>query len=1015
MIPIRVLVAGATKSSEQALVERLNGYKNEYCNYHAFAFRQTSNHSINFTNLSILLDELHACVHKHQCHIVLIDRHLLRRQPAENLQQLSDRLKPARCVMHMGSRSNTQEIVHALEANLFVTAPMNGSTPSPQLMDAVVNRAIWRKRARELKVENHNTNIEEIAQQLTTSLHTDVESEEVQELLTHLFRDGEKISLAKVWQSDESRPRTDSVFVLIEETIGHSDQARTRFPVLLKLGKREDISTEVANFHTYIRGYISGMRHTYLERYACRWKIGGIVYSFLGVYPSFDSRENLSSSSLGESLRRDSAKKQVSISPLGTFANYCEEWIRTGEGQMQTILKEVFQNILGSLYKYKRATDKSLLELYNDVWDADPDNEGCEETSSNKRPAMPHRVKTKRPWIDRLTFFVENPPYDLSDSLAVLPNPARWFLENKDKPEYKLQCWSSPIHGDLHLDNILLDETNHCWLIDFERSGQGPMLQDFAELMCDVLTRPSLTRTFTDNDYLFIGLYTQVAMPVTPSIAILTSPEVESFAPDLAMRLGDFLKEICALAYSEGKYYTDYRELLWGLLLNALYVVTRSVPNPEDSNYEESLERRKRAWLLASVLCSRLEAWTCAEQNEELLSKWPPKNWPVSYKQAIDEKPENIRTFKPPVPYPFIAIRVLKIENKLEYRIRPEHAIYEDSYGEIELLTSPRDTLQLNFNRFSENAHLLLDPTSEQIQKLVKLQEDVGHNLYADICTTEFKEYYRDHLRGSTNKKALIINSAEESIPWEVLRPEGDDLNGKWYDDGHLCENFYLARGKNSPKSKDVLLNKIAVIYPPTGLAAGEYENEFLSSLSNRPEFGSISVITTVEEVLQSFRQGSVNLYHFICHGNFHSTMPGESYLKLADGELSVNKITGAEKKALTKSKPLIFINACHSGEIGVGLTRVEGWSQRFMDHGASAFIGTLWNVNSFLAARFAIEFYERFLGLKDTAVTLGQAVHDARMEIKAIAPANPTWLAYTLYGDPNAYWTPAKLTVPKD
>lgn len=1005
MISICVLVAGVTGRSEQALVKRLNGYQNEYYKYDVLAFHQIISQRISPANPSLLLDELHACVHKHQCHIVLIDRHLFRRQPAENLQRLSDRLKPARCVMHMGIRSNTQEIVYALEADLFVSAPINGPTPAPQLMDAVVNRAIWGKRARKLEVEDDTIKITEIAQQLTASLDTVVEPKEVLELLTYLFREGEKITLRTVWQSDEVRPRTNSVLVLVEETIGHSDQARTRFPVLLKLGKKEDISTEIANFHIYIKGYVLGMRHTYLERYACLWKIGGIVYSFLGVYPAANGRENLSLSGSEDFLRRDSAKKQVSALPLNTFANYCEKWIRTGEGQIQIILKEVFQNILGSLYKYKKVTSKSLLELYNDVWDADPYNVGCEEISINKWPPIPHPIKTKSSWIVRLNPFVENVPYDLSGPLAILPNPARWFFENKDKPEHKLQCWSSPAHGDLHLDNILVDETNHCWLIDFERSGQGPMLQDFVELIVDVLTRPSLTRAFADSTYLCIGLYTQVAMPANPLTAILTSPEVENVAPDFAIRVGDFLKEVCALAYSEGKYYTDYRELLWGLLLNALYVVTRSIPNPEDRKYEESLERRKRAWLLASVLCSRLEAWACAEQNQTLSSKWPPENWPVSYKPTIDKKLEGTRTFKPPAFHPFVAIRIVKVGDKLEYRIRAQDNVYDDQYGEIELRTSPRETLQQTFNRLNEYTHLLSDATQKQIEESVKLQAEVGHNLYADIWTKEFKEYYRDNLRKSTNKKALIINSAEESIPWEVLRPEDTDINQSWYDDEHLCEKFYLARGKNIPQGNGILLNKIAVIYPPTGLAGGKYESEFLSQLSNRPEFGSISFINTVEEVLQSFRQGSINLYHFICHGNFYSTQPSESYLKLADGPLKVSQITGEEKRGLTKSKPLIFINACHSGEIGVGLTRIEGWSQRFMDSGASAFIGTLWNVNTFLAARFAIEFYERFLGLKDTAVTLGQAVHDARMEIKAVAPANPTWLAYTLYGHPNAYW----------
>jgi hypothetical protein len=32
----------------------------------------------------------------------------------------------------------------------------------------------------------------------------------------------------------------------------------------------------------------------------------------------------------------------------------------------------------------------------------------------------------------------------------------------------------------------------------------------------------------------------------------------------------------------------------------------------------------------------------------------------------------------------------------------------------------------------------------------------------------------------------------------------------------------------------------------------------------------------------------------------------------------------------------------------------------------------------------------------------LGEAMRAARLHVRALEPHNPTWLAYTLYGDPN-------------
>jgi CHAT domain-containing protein len=61
-----------------------------------------------------------------------------------------------------------------------------------------------------------------------------------------------------------------------------------------------------------------------------------------------------------------------------------------------------------------------------------------------------------------------------------------------------------------------------------------------------------------------------------------------------------------------------------------------------------------------------------------------------------------------------------------------------------------------------------------------------------------------------------------------------------------------------------------------------------------------------------------------------------------------------------------------------------------------------LWEVNDRLAARFSREFYNRLLGLEGHhPLPLGEALHQARMVIRQLDPANPTWLAYVLYGDP--------------
>jgi CHAT domain-containing protein len=140
---------------------------------------------------------------------------------------------------------------------------------------------------------------------------------------------------------------------------------------------------------------------------------------------------------------------------------------------------------------------------------------------------------------------------------------------------------------------------------------------------------------------------------------------------------------------------------------------------------------------------------------------------------------------------------------------------------------------------------------------------------------------------------------------------------------------------------------------------------------------------------------------HFACHGKFDIDQPGESVVQLPDRTLlqSDDLYNPEIEKRFRTNRPLVFLNACHSGRTGPTLTGLGGWAERFIDMGCGAFIGCGWEVADPLAAEFAIAFYEGFRDGK----TLGQAVHSARKQIRRKEdPANSTWLAYYLYGNPN-------------
>src|SRR5208282_1369555 len=94
--------------------------------------------------------------------------------------------------------------------------------------------------------------------------------------------------------------------------------------------------------------------------------------------------------------------------------------------------------------------------------------------------------------------------------------------------------------------------------------------------------------------------------------------------------------------------------------------------------------------------------------------------------------------------------------------------------------------------------------------------------------------------------------------------------------------------------------------------------------------------------------------------------------------------------------RPLVFMNSCTSGGAVPLYTDMAGWADRFLGAGCGAFIGSLWEIRDTSALTFAEKFYDEAAAGK----SLGKAMRAARNTLKS---SDPTYLAYTLYGNPFA------------
>jgi nucleoid DNA-binding protein len=246
--------------------------------------------------------------------------------------------------------------------------------------------------------------------------------------------------------------------------------------------------------------------------------------------------------------------------------------------------------------------------------------------------------------------------------------------------------------------------------------------------------------------------------------------------------------------------------------------------------------------------------------------------------------------------------------------------------------------------------------------------------------------------------KRLTIFTEHDQVPWELLYPM--DRN---HDCGFLVEHFPVMRGIfNRSPSRTLRFSPARFVLPKGSPSAAEGEIDAIRKLLGvrRTPATVIETLTPLTKLIDSGRFG---LLHFACHNRLASATGGGSVITLdarAFTPMSLEKARA--RKSLERSSPFVFINACRSATSTPCYNQLDDWAAAFLGAGAAAFAGSLWNIRDDTAREFAEALY---CDLKQ-GEALGQAVLNAR-KAAANASKDPTWLAYTVYGDPRATLTP--------
>jgi len=266
---------------------------------------------------------------------------------------------------------------------------------------------------------------------------------------------------------------------------------------------------------------------------------------------------------------------------------------------------------------------------------------------------------------------------------------------------------------------------------------------------------------------------------------------------------------------------------------------------------------------------------------------------------------------------------------------------------------------------------------------------NLGAALWADVVPETIR---RQFWAQAGRIKLFTVASDNDIVPWELLYPvDGDN------DNGFLVEQFPVVRRVyGQGRVRNLRLTSAAYVVPP-GSPANAMD-EVLGVRGLLPQDVSDWGVHASLDKLIELIETAPSLLHFACHNSF--TEKSGSVITLEGGPLRPTDLAIAvQKHGLARVSPLVFLNACRTAGEVPGLVQMMGWASQFMAAGAGAFVGSLWAVRSSSAKAFAEEFYR---ALVSDRAPLGAASLRARQAIAAES-GDPTWLAYTVYGNPSA------------
>jgi hypothetical protein len=263
--------------------------------------------------------------------------------------------------------------------------------------------------------------------------------------------------------------------------------------------------------------------------------------------------------------------------------------------------------------------------------------------------------------------------------------------------------------------------------------------------------------------------------------------------------------------------------------------------------------------------------------------------------------------------------------------------------------------------------------------------------------------------------KTIRVYSTEPFIPWELVHLKEPQQPGRPSTRLPSKDHFLAQKGlvrwlfgvgspaETLPLRKGRRFHMVPEYRPPNDLPSAQEEIPFLQR-----ELAT-TALTTPAALDKLLRTGDFDLLHFSGHGEAGARGRSRILLgeRVQDGQSVAEYLEEKMVDQLAKlntRRPLVVLNACQIGQGNLRLTNIGGFPAAFLRRGAGAFVGTLWSVGDGPARTFTEGFYTALVKDKKTLAEAALAGREA-----ARGAGDATWLAYVVYGDPDAIVVPTE------